>query len=1484
MPAPPIAIVGLGAVLPGAKTLDEFWNHLVRRHPQAREVPADRWIAEPRRILAGAPEPDRVISLRSCIVDWFCFESAGLDLDPEFVSQLDTMFHFVLHAGRAAWMSARTDPIDRHRTGVVLAAIALPTDSSSAFTRQTIGRRFEERLLGRTDPASRWTGGSTHPANLRVTGLPAALLARALGLGGMTFTLDAACASSLYAVKLACDELIEGRADAMLAGGVSRPENLYTQMGFTQLRALSPSGRCAPFDARADGLVVGEGAGIVVLKRLEDALAHGDEIHGVIRGIGLSNDMAGSLLAPETAGQLRAVHGAYAAAGWSPDEVGYLECHGTGTPVGDATELQTYVRLWEGLSARTGQCVVSSAKSVVGHLLTAAGMAGLFSVLMAMRNRTLPPIANFEKPPAASPLNSGPFRALHEPEPWTPRSPDRPLRAGVSAFGFGGINAHLLVEEFTPAAAAESRCHPRPEPAPMDDSEIAVIGIGMRTLSGMAPEDFTDWLLAGDGDSQPLGQTAALKLSPGRYRIPPSEYKDILPQQFLALEAAALALQDAGLHGRAEHPRAGVVVGMALDPNTSNHHLRWMAETLAPEWARSLGMDDDGEALSAWAAQLKDALGPALNPASVVGALGNIMASRIAKEFGFGACGFAVSDDELSGVRALETACRSLARGEADLMVAAAADLPSDARTQAAKEGLPHPPLDCAVAFVLKRLTDARRDGDRVRAVVKGLGTAAGDSSRRMRAWELASRGRTLAPETLAYHELADLAEVSRLPIDGAHSARPRAAGSIPFDAGACSGLLAVFKAAVCLERAILPAAPGRNIALPDGWHVPRKPVPWLRNRIEGPRRAVVWGRSADQAVSCVILEESGAHPPLEKENEVLPRALPVGLFAVRGDTPKELHGALDSLLAFASAPAQRGASVHQLAARWHHSHRVQPAKEVIVLMARNAAALPRAVKFARAALRDQSCARYHGDNGVFYARRPAGDARHMAFVFPGSGNWTPGLGVSIALTWPAILRRQDAENDCLADQYQPASAVPYRTAWPVGWQAEAAQAVEADARTGILAQVSHATLLCEVLIACGARPSASIGYSLGESKGYLALGVWRDRDTLCRRTLESELFTRDLGGEFRLAADAWGHPPDGRPPWAVAVIPRPVSVLRPLARQVNNVYVLIVNAPDECVVGGHPDSVSQLACLCDAQAIPVRGVTSVHCPLVAPVASRYRDMHLLPVTPRQDITFYSVASAAPVDQTSEALADSILAQAMHGFDFPATIERAYSDGIRVFVEVGAGSSCTRMIRRILGDREHVAVATCSTGTDEVETLLAALATLVAEHCVPDLSGLYGRVGAQPQPQPGGASPSGPTITVPVGPQIGKPPPPIRRDRAPSRAPRAPQPAVQRTVDGSSQGAVALLQSAAQAAAAASAAHDGSGQLGLRDGFAPSAYAQRAHRGCGLLRCHRPAGNERPNHLVFLRPVPRVCPRSDCARARPRICRRGHASHPRPPA
>ena len=255
----PIAIVGLGGVLPGAPTLDDFWDVVERGVDTASEPPADRW---PLPLdLAYHPDrarADRVYSRRACFVRDFRLDPTGLDLPPDLLDALDPMVHLALHAGRQAWQDAVTEPLDPGRVGVMLGNIVLPTTSVSAMADWILGRRFERELFRAAGvPMPPETRSPVHAVNRWAAGLPAAMLARALGLGGERFCLDAACASSLFAVELAIDALRNGHLDAVLAGGLSRPDSLYTQMGFSQLLAVSPSGRCSPFDHKADGLVAG---------------------------------------------------------------------------------------------------------------------------------------------------------------------------------------------------------------------------------------------------------------------------------------------------------------------------------------------------------------------------------------------------------------------------------------------------------------------------------------------------------------------------------------------------------------------------------------------------------------------------------------------------------------------------------------------------------------------------------------------------------------------------------------------------------------------------------------------------------------------------------------------------------------------------------------------------------------------------------------------------------------------------------------------------------------------------------------------------------------------------------------------------------------------------------------------------------------------------------------------------------------------------
>ncbi|GJQ27960.1 MAG: type I polyketide synthase [Phycisphaerae bacterium] len=1386
----PIAIVGIGGVFPGAASLADFWRNIVQRTDAAREVPPGRWILDPKDALADGPAPDKVYSLRACYVENFRLDPRGLTLAPdlrEALERLDPLYHFVLHAGRDALEDAApaSRPVDRARTGVILAAIALPTDGASAITREIIGRAFAQSVLGRAADTVIPSSESPHPLNAAAVGLPAALLGEALGLGGCAYTLDAACASSLYALKLACEELASGRADAMLAGGVSRPECLYTQMGFSQLRALSASGRCAPFDESADGLVVGEGAGIVLLKRLNDARRDGDRIYAVIRGIGLSNDIGGSLLAPDSEGQLRAMRAAYEQAGWSPADLDLVECHGTGTPAGDAVELASLRTLWADVPGSQAPVPIGSVKSNVGHLLTAAGAAGLIKVLLAMREGVLPPSANFTRASPNSPLADSPFRVLAAPEPWNRRAEPTPRRAAVSAFGFGGINAHVLIEEdvveAAPVLAGSIAATPAIEPP------VAIVGMDARfgrceSLDAFTRAMFLDDPAARDATARTrppnrwrgvedyldhlvregLARSAArgaylrdLDISIKRYHIPPAELPEILPQQLVMLESVAAALADAKMPMRGRRPRTAALVGMALDFETTNFHLRWWLAGQVRRWAEALGLTLDEEQLESWLDELRNATGPALNAPRTVGALGGMIASRIAREFQFGGPCFAVSCEEASGLRAVEIAARMLQRGEIDAAVAGAVDLAGDVRaawatTQSRRDTSedPKPVAEGAATVVLKRLDDAERDGDRVYALLTEF-----SSARAQGTWP-AQRAAGFSPR-------------GAWSVSAAHGA-----------AGAATGMASLVRAALALHHKTLPSG---SLNLADPSRCLARPIHWSHDRAEGPRRALASASSPLGESIAILLEE----PVRPEYAATAPRpicTIAPAIFGLCAASATELLAQLDEL---AQIAAQAGNDVHLAARQWFA--RTDPAARAkpisvtddirrLALVASDAPAIHRAVDAARAALSRDADAALDGRDGVYYAPAAHRRASDIAFVYPGSGNHYLGMGSALLNAFPSALAALERDSQRAASLMMIDWFAPWRFSDDAA-QREFERKISADLRRPIFGQVGFGMAVTDLLAAFGVRPRAVIGYSLGESVGLFASRAWRTPDEMLRRMSASPLFGSELGPPYDALRRSWGLPGDLEIDWRAVVVPRSADAVRKALVESERegrplrARLLIVNTPDECVIGGlRPDVDAAMKAL-RCRGVALAGVPAVHCDAAKSVEQAYRDIHLLDATPPAGVRFYSAAAAAPYEVTRASAAESITRQAMAGFDFPALIERAWSDGVRRFIEIGPLASCTRMIGRTLADRPHWARSAVPRGEDEVGEFIHLLASLYTEGVPIDFRPLFESDGAPIHRQRIESVTSRPdtTVRVPVGVRLGKPRlPTARRLAAPA--------------------------------------------------------------------------------------------------------------------
>lgn len=1448
---PLIAVTAISGIFPGAADIELFWSNIKNGVNQSRETKDGRWISPALDMHDAAAAPDKTYSTHACLLDETAFDPGAYMLDSDLTAVLDPLHHLVLSAGHKAYQACQTAHMDKRRMGAILASIALPTDASSRLTESIMGRLVESKLFPEANTSQIKKPSPAALGSARVTGIASALLCAELGLGKGGFTLDAACASSIYAVKLACDELMANRADMMLTGGVSRPDCLYTQVGFSQLGALSPTGVCAPFDKRGNGLVVGEGVGIIALKRLDDAIRDKDKIWAVIKGIGLSNDMRGNLLAPEVAGQIRAMKKAYAASSWSPKDVDYIECHGTGTPAGDRAELESLLSLWGDDGWSKGQCAIGSVKSMIGHLLTAAGAAGMIKTLLAMDNKILPPSINFKAPSENSPLPHSPFRVQTRVQKWEKRSPSIPRRAAVSAFGFGGINGHILFEEWNgppdktnlpKTAHAKTSMHPvAPSEAVVTAKlksrdkgvDIAIVGMDvilgqctglqafkhavLNGISAMGPRPAARWRGMGENLHDCLenphlhgGFIDDLLVQIGEFQIPPNEIPDILPQQLLALKVGKGAMMDASMPLRKDREGMGCVFGINFDFQATDFHLRWYLYAALKQWNIQYGLGLDNDRFYEVLGILREQVGHALTPSRVMGALGGIVASRVAREFKFGAQSFVVSNEEASGIRALEIAVRSLEQHETDTMLVGAVDLCGDIRSILSmndvlpfsrtnqvkpfdKEADGTLPAEGAVALVLKRKDQAIEDKDRIYAIVKGMGSAGGGSIGH-KEFKNGTYSRSLDEcfsdagtrlDSISYIEthgsgvlLQDKTEADALceffkSSENHGSVNSIAIGSLKPVTGYCgavSGLASVVKTSLCLYHEMIPPLVNYKKPIKNTWktqtfHMPAKAQFWLRNRDQGPRTAVSSTITIDGDCSHVMLA-GHEHPSTRSIHIVQDKKRPLGyrdsgLFAVYGRDKDALTASLGRLRQFAEKACSEQTLVEEAARVWHLQGDLPENKNVAAaLVLKDMTSFEDLVDSAVKTVQSDSQGSITGSGQIFYTPTPLLASHKIAFVYPGSGNHFLGMGQGIGTDFPDIFSDMDRDTGKLLTQLRPLSNMPWRHDWDKSWEIKAYQTMEKDPLNMIFSQVVYGSIMTRLVKKFGIRPDAAIGYSLGESASLFALGVWPDRGEMLSRMKNTSLFSTDLAGPFDSARLAWQVPESQEINWRTAVVNRSAKKVRDAVSAFPHVRLLIVNTDHECVIGGLKDQVSAVIQRLECQAFYLEGVVSVHCDAAKPVAKEYRDLHLFPVSDKKEITFYSCAAGKSYTPTRESAADAILDQALNGFNFTKTIHQAYDDGVMIFLEMGPRSSCTRMIKSILKGKPHLAVSAGSKKEEHL-SLLNFLGTLIAGGIEVDLEYLYGKT-AFPRETPDIQSkPGTPQVVVKPGSGILEPELPV---------------------------------------------------------------------------------------------------------------------------
>ncbi|WP_268844420.1 type I polyketide synthase [Streptoalloteichus hindustanus] len=467
----PIAVVGLSSLFPHARNPREFWHNVVTGRDCTDDVPETHWSVEDYYDPDPAT-PDRTYCRRGAFLPAVPFHPLDFGLPPRVARATDVLQLLSLAVARDLLRDVGVERggidgggteggagwYDRSRTGVVLgvsgaltlgeplrARLAAPVVAEAARAAGVdapVVAEIVERFLGTFVP---WTENS-FPGSL--PNVVAGRIANRFDLGGLNCVVDAACASSLGALRLAVSELTEGRADMMITGGCDVSTTALAYVCFSSTPVLSPSERVRPFDAAADGTLLGEGIGMLALRRLADARRDGNRIYAVIRGLGAASDGRSSgVYAPRAEGQAAALRRAYADAGVAPSSVGLFEAHGTGTVVGDATELSTVVTVVNESTSDRRFAALGSVKSQIGHTKAAAGAAGLIKAALALHQKVLPPTINVDRPNPAVPLADTGLYLNTVSRPWI-RDPARPRRrAAVTSFGFGGANYHCVLEE-----------------------------------------------------------------------------------------------------------------------------------------------------------------------------------------------------------------------------------------------------------------------------------------------------------------------------------------------------------------------------------------------------------------------------------------------------------------------------------------------------------------------------------------------------------------------------------------------------------------------------------------------------------------------------------------------------------------------------------------------------------------------------------------------------------------------------------------------------------------------------------------------------------------------------------------------------------------------------------------------------------------------------------------------------------------------------
>ncbi|MFK7997091.1 MAG: beta-ketoacyl synthase N-terminal-like domain-containing protein [Granulosicoccus sp.] len=1246
--ADPIAIVGRGCVLPDCLTPESLWQAITGNR-NLLTVKADALKLNERQSTAQAEHgTGGYIQKFDQVFDTDLHLAGGVD-----VAALDVVVQWPLHAALQAWKEAQTPVPDSRRLGVVLANLSYPTQGKTEYA------------------CDHWvTGVSNKPVlNAFNSGLPAHLIASALGAKGDAFSLDAACASSLYALQIACRKLQQNSLDVVVVGAVNAAHDAMLQQGFGALQALSPSGRSQPFAASADGLVPAQGAAAVVLKRLRD-VSDTEQVFGVIRAVGLSNDgRRGGFLVPDSQGQLEAMRNAYRQCEVNPDTIDYLECHATGTPVGDSVEIRSASEFY----ARSTCLPVGSVKSNTGHLITVAGLASLLKLTLAFEHDTLPPTRiegalnkSFEGSCLLPQMQS---------EPWLASGV---RRAAISNFGFGGNNAHLIMEDYR-SSSIRSATHYNvksdadrrgpltdyvSDKANDTDDRLVICATGALAGNDRGTDRIVRRLMCSPESSS--DHCSSITLDPVQLRTPPADLQHTEPQQLALIAVVDEALQTLDLGAllsrggvsakeRLHANRIGVFTGMGC----ASDACRWLLRERLSDY---VGDCTDTQTLDI----LKNTVVAPMTAADVLGAMPNMPANRINAAYDFRAQGYSVSAEEYSDVVALQLGCEALNAHDIDLAVVGAADFASEPVRSAALAALVDQGYEGA-----NRKEVAERYSDKACALLlmrestaKSLGVAVLGSIDSLDARDKDTTLSSLPCQTLI-NKVYGVAPIAETLFSMVMATALAGRGQQVVREITEPRLASAEK--LCLQFAVKPTFSGSSTS----------PLTWM---LEFPR-AKATPDFLRPAPYCYYASADSDEKLCDLIKHRVMRDDGVRRVAVVADSQAQLNNRLEQMVAKLSKPTEAKDS--------------SSSGDTLTHCMQTSSGL---------GLGSSDCLL----DGVYLGQgAPAGD---MAFVYTGSAAAYPRMGRGLLMAHPALATR-------LVTAFPSVEGVAHLLAQPK------LSAYEELCAVTLLSQ-AHTLILRDTF---RLSPDAIMGLSLGETNALYGFGLWNDTSGLLDNEAVVSMYEQHLGGEFQCARTAWGE--DRQVEWTNWRIYSPVDMVEDVIKKHKHTDITIIYSDEDCIIGGPADECQSLVeSLGSASGVLMNHHLIVHTPTLQPYADTWRSVHTRQTSTHADVRVYGHGEHKSYEPTRHNIADQLTRQALQTIDFRKIVEQAYADGIRTFIEVGPRDTLTSSIKKILGARPHRALAADSIGHSDTSQLAHLVAALYADGHDVDMEALLSQL------------------------------------------------------------------------------------------------------------------------------------------------------------